>query len=234
MDYIKINKQTKKPIYLQIADSITEAYNDRALSAGDALPTEKEICESFHISSIVVKNAYQTLIDRGIVKRESGRGTFVKKPPKFSLELSEAFELFLNDPYFTRKITYQDTYTNTDYDYLPKGPCIVIYEFLMHQQKPVGLRKLFVLEDYIKLFVNPEKSPNQIVVNRAHFDSLTSYFQMQNLTSKDAHLLQLKPGLPTFYQAVRFGIENTFIASIQNYYPGQHFVMEETHAARVH
>lgn len=234
MDYIQINKLSKKPIYLQIADSIADAYYANTLSSGDALPTEKEICSAFHVSAIVVKNAYQALIDRDIIKREPGRGTFIKKMPKFSIELRDAFELFLADDRFERKITYQDRYTNTDHDYLPKGDLLIIYEFLMHRNTPIALRKLYVLESYQKLFLSAPEKSTQLTIHKTHFDAMTSYFQMINLPAKDAYLLKLKPDAPSFYQPVRFGVENMFIASLQNTYPGAYFSMEETHEARVH
>jgi len=121
MDYIQINKLSKKPIYLQIADSIDQAYHARALKSGDALPTEKEICSAFHVSAIVVKNAYQELIQRDIVKREPGRGTFIKKMPKFVLELRDAFELFLKDGPFERKITIKIAIPTPITPTCPKG-----------------------------------------------------------------------------------------------------------------
>ncbi|GEM_PF-2132430 len=234
MNYIRINKLSKKPIYLQIADSIDTAYHAHALVSGDALPTEKEICSAFHVSAIVVKNAYQELINRGIIKREPGRGTFIKKMPKFHIELRNAFELFIDDQAFNRVITYQDHYTNTDHAYLPNGDLLIIYEFLMHQNRPIGFRKLCVLEAYQKLFVDSTDVPTTLHIQKPHFDAMTSYFQMINLPAREAYLLNVKPDEPAFYQPVRFGVENTFIATLENYYPGRYFVMEETHEARVH
>lgn len=234
MDYIRINKLSKKPIYLQIADSIADAYYAHTLLSGASLPTEKEICSAFHVSAIVVKNAYQELIDREIVKREPGRGTFIKKMPKFHLELRDAFELFLNDAPFERKITYQDRYTNTEHSYLPEGDLLVVYEFLMQHNTPIALRKLYVLESYKNLFLKSGEKSTQLSIQKAHFDAMTSYFQMINIPAKDAYLLKIKPDAPSFYQPVRFGVENTFIATLQNIYPGAYFMMEETHEARVH
>ena len=77
MDYIHINKRLKTPIYQQIANSIRKAIQDGLLSHHDHLPTEDEICEMYGISNIVVKQAYQSLVDEGMVLRIRGKGTYV-------------------------------------------------------------------------------------------------------------------------------------------------------------
>lgn len=46
---------------------------------GQQLPTEELLCDLYNISRPVVRRAYQSLIDEGIVERHQGRGTFVKR-----------------------------------------------------------------------------------------------------------------------------------------------------------
>nr|WP_250649235.1 MULTISPECIES: GntR family transcriptional regulator [unclassified Actinomyces] len=56
------------------------------LSAGDPLPSERELCERFGVSRMTVRQAVDTLVADGAVERHQGRGTFVA-PPKLDLQL---------------------------------------------------------------------------------------------------------------------------------------------------
>jgi len=84
MNYIRINKFSKIPLYLQLKNSIKNAILNGVLKDKDKLPTEEFIGQVFNISRPVVRQAYQTLIDEGLITRHQGKGTFVKKQVNFS------------------------------------------------------------------------------------------------------------------------------------------------------
>lgn len=56
------------------------------LSAGDPLPSERELCEHFSVSRMTVRQAVDTLVSDGAVERHQGRGTFVA-PDKLDLQV---------------------------------------------------------------------------------------------------------------------------------------------------
>lgn len=87
MNFIQINKFSKVPLYLQIKDSIKSAILSGAIKNNDKLPTEESICQFYHVSRPVVRQAYQELIDEGLIKRHQGQGTFVSR----SIVLSNIF-----------------------------------------------------------------------------------------------------------------------------------------------
>lgn len=78
-DFISIDKYSKTPLYEQLKTSILSALNNGHLKPGDKLPTEEAICKMFGVSRVVVKQAYNDLLNDGRIKRERGRGTFVKE-----------------------------------------------------------------------------------------------------------------------------------------------------------
>lgn len=84
MNYIRIDKFSKTPLYLQLKDSIKNAILTGVLKDKDKLPTEEFIGQVFNISRPVVRQAYQSLIDEGLITRHQGKGTFVNKKVHFS------------------------------------------------------------------------------------------------------------------------------------------------------
>ncbi len=79
MRYILINKFSSVPLYVQLRNSIRGAIDDGTLKNKDKLPTEDELCDTFHISRPVVRQAYAELFAQGKIVRMKGKGTFVTK-----------------------------------------------------------------------------------------------------------------------------------------------------------
>lgn len=75
----QVNKDSPVPLYYQI-ENILLRWISQNLKAGDLLPTEKELCEAFGVSRIVVRQALTGLANRGIIRRKRGVGTVVIKP----------------------------------------------------------------------------------------------------------------------------------------------------------
>ncbi len=96
MDYIKINKVSKIPIYEQIESSIELAINNNDLVHQYQLPTEKEISEFYNISIGSVKRALINLEDRDLIYRIKGKGSFVNNRPHSTFSLKQ---LKLDEPF---------------------------------------------------------------------------------------------------------------------------------------
>lgn len=229
MYYIKLNKLLKKPLYLQLAESIEDAYHQKILDSGDLLPTEKEICESFGVSTSVVKYAYKWLIEKGIVKREVGRGTFIWDELHEVIETDDAFELFLNYTIFKRNIIYIEDYHNTLDTLHPVGALRVVYELVSKRSKPLALRKLYVLRDASEAFLEEGWNTDQrLRIKTTRLTPIQSYMRVINLESKEARILNLKPHAPAFFQKVDCFNGDTLVGVLENYYPGQHFSWRQT------
>jgi len=69
-----IKKQTMPE---QMAETIKELILSGELEAGDALPTEPELCEQFEVSRAVVRDATRILMALGLVEVKHGAGVFV-------------------------------------------------------------------------------------------------------------------------------------------------------------
>jgi GntR family transcriptional regulator len=56
------------------------------LQVGDAIPSERLLCERFRVSRMTVRQAVDALVVEGLLRREQGRGTFVA-PTRMDLEV---------------------------------------------------------------------------------------------------------------------------------------------------
>lgn len=77
--HLEINKISNEPLYLQLKNYFKHAIAENFYTEGQQLPTEELLCSFYNISRPVVRRAYQSLIDEGIIVRHQGRGTFVKR-----------------------------------------------------------------------------------------------------------------------------------------------------------
>lgn len=71
-------KETPRiPLYTQIRDYLYDRIRKGDWKHDDRLPSEKELAEQFKVSRVTVKNALSELMDKGLVYRIQGKGSFV-------------------------------------------------------------------------------------------------------------------------------------------------------------
>ena len=69
------------PLYHQLKTAIQREIEAGRWKPGDQLPTENDLMARFHVSKITVRQALRELSNLGYIRREQGRGTFVRRPP---------------------------------------------------------------------------------------------------------------------------------------------------------
>ncbi|MDB5513917.1 MAG: putative transcriptional regulator, partial [Tardiphaga sp.] len=67
-------------LWRQVADGIERGIADGTFSAGERLPGENEIAETYRVNRHTVRRALATLAERGFVRAERGSGTYVEAP----------------------------------------------------------------------------------------------------------------------------------------------------------
>lgn len=68
------------PLYQQLADIIRNSIVNGELKYGDKIPTEVELSEQYNVSRITVRAAISELVERGLLVKKQGKGTFVNRP----------------------------------------------------------------------------------------------------------------------------------------------------------
>jgi GntR family phosphonate transport system transcriptional regulator len=67
-------------LWRQVADGIERGIANGSFSAGEKLPGETEIAETYRVNRHTVRRALAALAERGLVRAERGSGTYVEAP----------------------------------------------------------------------------------------------------------------------------------------------------------
>jgi DNA-binding transcriptional MocR family regulator len=76
---IPLDRQSAKPVYLQISDRLSRLIKSGALPPGEKLPSIRCLAETTHVNKLTVIEAYGILEADGLVEARQGSGYFVNK-----------------------------------------------------------------------------------------------------------------------------------------------------------
>ncbi|WP_027363907.1 GntR family transcriptional regulator [Desulfotruncus alcoholivorax] len=68
------------PVYLSIVEDIKNKINGGGLNPGDAVPSEKALCEEYGVSRMTVRKSLTILANEGYIYSIPGKGNFVQEP----------------------------------------------------------------------------------------------------------------------------------------------------------
>lgn len=74
---IKISKDNRIPLYIQVKKEIIYLIKNGSLRVGSKMPTERELAKELGVSRNTISSAYNELEATGVLKSIRGRGTFV-------------------------------------------------------------------------------------------------------------------------------------------------------------
>ena len=78
--WIQISPGSGEPIYVQVAEQVSEAIAKGELVAGDKLPPVRKLAAELVINPNTVARAYTRLEQAGLVTTKTGSGTFISDP----------------------------------------------------------------------------------------------------------------------------------------------------------
>lgn len=84
-----IHKSSPLPYYAQLAGLLRDAITEGLLTPGSALPSEAQLGASYQLSRTAVRQALGELAAEGLIRKEKGRGTFVRGPRRADLVVQE-------------------------------------------------------------------------------------------------------------------------------------------------
>lgn len=93
---MSVNWSDSAPIYRQLKEKIVAMVLDGELTAGDALPSVRQVAAEYQLNPITVSRAYQELAEEELVEKRRGLGMFVIEGARNKLLASER-EHFLKE-----------------------------------------------------------------------------------------------------------------------------------------
>jgi len=78
-EYFSIDRNSELPIYYQIQQNLVELIDLGLLKAEDSLPSERELSQYYGVTRMTVRQAINTLVQKGLVYKQHGVGTFISE-----------------------------------------------------------------------------------------------------------------------------------------------------------
>ncbi len=210
MDYIILDKTSKIPYYIQISDSIKHHINMGTLKHGEQLPTESSLCAIYEVSVIVVKKAYDDLVQKGLIKRIRGKGTFVHTLTPHVIDLSNGI-ISINQYLTNSKRTVisfdkvkNHTFATTLLDLAEDDYVYTIKTVTNYNDTPMMFQTIYLPEKFFpnlkKEFIK-HKTMFELVINMYDLEpqNLHQAYRPVNLQPDIAMILDVPKHTPAFF-----------------------------------
>ncbi len=75
-----LNHNSIVPLYVQIVEQLNQDIETGIFSQTGRLPTEVELSDRYNVSRITIRRAVDELVNKGLVEKKQGKGTFICCP----------------------------------------------------------------------------------------------------------------------------------------------------------
>lgn len=206
---MKLDKTLSLPLYSQVEKMLEEKIVSGQWSEGHQIPTENELAKSLDVSNITIKRAVINLVEKGLLYRQRGKGTFVAKTLTEKNIYTSAFFTMENEVSSTHK-TLEEKKEKADSSIAkflniePGQQVLAIKRIGTEDGEPVSLEYTYIPE-----FLFLETSLMTIGENDFIYDILIkkcgqrlkyskNYFSGTVANEEEANLLNSKLNMPLF------------------------------------
>ncbi|MGN6653589.1 GntR family transcriptional regulator [Trinickia sp.] len=159
-----------QPLYAQIKDALRQRILDGTYAPHSQMPSEHELCATFRVSRITVRQALGDLQKEGLIFRLHGKGTFVSKPKAFQnvtslqgfAEAMSSMGYEIVNRLLSFRIVKADRRQASRLQ-LPEGaPLVEIHRVRLLNREPVSLECTWVPESIGKRLANADLATRDI------------------------------------------------------------------------
>lgn len=157
-----INKFSSVPLYNQLIDVLLQKISEGDYKPGDKIPSEQDLCEIYDISRPTVRQAVKELVQKGILIKQKGKGTFLSENgKKFKISNITGFE-----------------YSVLDSDNLYEKNIVSVEQIMLDDDNILSAFRPYTNE-FCKVFYEVSNSEHKYghvcsLVNLQHFPNLVS------------------------------------------------------------
>jgi len=199
-----LNHKSPIPLYHQLADILLEKIRSGKYSPGGMIPSETGLAKQYGIGRPTVRQAMDTLVQKGLIQRKRGAGTFVKHPrPRVDLfSLAGTSQAFLTEgipietkiikPMAQKKIAHDPENPFND-----QNP-FFLSRLTLTGKTPVLLENIYLDQELFRGIDKIEfenRSLAQVVSDQYYLapENADQQFRIETLDSEKIKLLDLKP-----------------------------------------
>lgn len=77
-----MRKEETTPLYKKLIDDLRKAIDDGKYKKGELLPSENDLCKTYHTTRPTVRQALAGLTNLGYIVRQQGKGSIVSEPKR--------------------------------------------------------------------------------------------------------------------------------------------------------
>ncbi|MBS4021380.1 MAG: GntR family transcriptional regulator [Dethiobacter sp.] len=236
----ELERESETPLYEQLADLLEKAILSGELQVGQKILSEDEFVKKFHISRSTVRLALDILVNKCLLVRRSGKGTFVNfKLHQGLKELKSLFEVLVNQGI---------NCTIEELSIKAIKPSKELSQKLLlknNNNKVLSIERKFLVDKspiaYSHIFIPFERIGS---TNASYFEKQSSYLVLENIyrvkiqrakqlisavnaSSYIANQLSITKGDPVlFVTRVAYDQDNQPIEYLEQYYRSDRFSFE--------
>lgn len=210
-----IDRSSPVPMYHQLKQILLRSIENGEITAGGALPSEREIQERYGVSRITVRQAMNDLVSGGYIRRESGRGTFVlpRRVQDRSGKLGGLFEDLADQGFdvCTRILKHDRRRAPPDVAQklgLNQGQRVLFVKRLIRgDDKPISVASGYFKVDRDVTFTVEELVSDSLFVllerkYGIHWPTADKTLEAVGASEEEAKLLEIRPGTPVLLSKV--------------------------------
>ncbi|MBU1444015.1 MAG: GntR family transcriptional regulator [Gammaproteobacteria bacterium] len=214
----KSEQKSEGPYYKQLATFLAKEIKERRYAVGSALPTERELCESFGYSRHTTREALRLLEEKGLIKRRQGSGSTVVaiSPPVRYEQNIQTIDDVLQHGNATRLHVLSSEEVGAELNQyasqvvnLAETPCVLVrsIRYPRNDVRPLALVDVYVAirsKARLRKLLDVKTAAQEIVntVDLHKIDRIDQAFSAVNIGEAEARLLHVKAGDSAF-QIVR-------------------------------
>lgn len=208
----------------------------RALSPGDPIESDAELCRLFSVSRMTVRQATQRLAAEGVIYRVAGVGTFVGRPEvhrqmgelrSFTNEMASRGQA-VRSKTLTATVRAGTKEENAAFRLPPESTVVELRRLRLVEDKPMAIERAVLPSTFAWLLsVDLEaESLHAALTDNGHRPAYAAGTQVAAAaTAEDAALLDLEPGAPLFVeQRLVSDDSGAPIEATESRYAGSRFV----------
>jgi len=233
-------------LYLRLANIFRARIRSGAWPAGSQLPTIPELTQEFGVGTITVRQAFQILVEEGLIQSFRGKGTFVRDDvasgPKLHSLRAVINDPLTHDPDLKIKVLKRAPAPALPPDLLGRHTAAASYMMIrkihLFSGTPFALMDIFIAADVYKTF--PRNADARYTIPRLINDHSQAVMAVNDVEitigyadDELARLLDYNPtGAIVKLRRWRTDADDTILMASLNYFRADLFVLDlsETHA----